>query len=59
MSAVSAGITHNNVETQLVEAAGVQFAYRPFGRPAELQWTMEPPSSWTRASAEAMSSTVK
>jgi pimeloyl-ACP methyl ester carboxylesterase len=36
MNAVSAGITHNNAETLFVEAAGVQFAYRRFGSPAEL-----------------------
>jgi pimeloyl-ACP methyl ester carboxylesterase len=35
MSAVSADITHNTAETQVAEAAGVQFAYRRFGRPAE------------------------
>jgi pimeloyl-ACP methyl ester carboxylesterase len=36
MNATSAGITHNNAETLFVEAAGVNFAYRRFGRPAEL-----------------------
>jgi pimeloyl-ACP methyl ester carboxylesterase len=35
MNAVSAGITHNNAETLFVEAAGVGFAYRRFGSPAE------------------------
>ena len=35
MQAVSTPTTHNTVQTQLVEAAGVVFAYRRFGRPAE------------------------
>jgi pimeloyl-ACP methyl ester carboxylesterase len=32
----SAVTTHNAAETRLVEAAGVEFAYRRFGRPAEV-----------------------
>ena len=40
MNAVSAGTTHNTSETQVVEAAGVDFAYRRFGRPAELPLVM-------------------
>jgi pimeloyl-ACP methyl ester carboxylesterase len=31
---VSAHITHTTAETELVEAAGVDFAYRRLGRPA-------------------------
>ena len=31
---------HNTAETQLVEAAGVKFAYRRFGRPADLPLVM-------------------
>jgi pimeloyl-ACP methyl ester carboxylesterase len=38
--ATSAGITHNNAETRSVEAAGVAFAYRRFGSPAELPLVM-------------------
>jgi pimeloyl-ACP methyl ester carboxylesterase len=40
MHAVSAPTTHNTAETQLVEAAGVAFAYRRLGRPAELPLVM-------------------
>ena len=40
MSAVGAGLTHNTAETQLVEGAGVDFAYRRFGRPAQLPLVM-------------------
>src|SRR5512132_2419315 len=40
MRALGAGTTHNTAETQLVEAAGVDFAYRRFGRPAELPLVM-------------------
>jgi pimeloyl-ACP methyl ester carboxylesterase len=40
MNAVGAGITHNKAETQVVEAAGVKFAYRRFGSPAELPLVM-------------------
>jgi hypothetical protein len=36
----SAEITHNNAETLSVEAAGVEFAYRRFGSPAELPLVM-------------------
>ena len=32
--------THNTAETQFVEAAGVEFAYRRFGRPAGLPLVM-------------------
>ena len=40
MQAVSTEITHNTAETQSIEAAGVGFAYRRFGRPAELPLVM-------------------
>jgi pimeloyl-ACP methyl ester carboxylesterase len=40
MSAARAGTTHNSAETQFVEAAGIDFAYRRFGRPAELPLVM-------------------
>ena len=40
MHAVSAGTTHNTTETQFVEAHGVDFAYRRFGRPGELPLVM-------------------
>jgi pimeloyl-ACP methyl ester carboxylesterase len=40
MSAVDAEITHNNAETLSVDAAGVEFAYRRFGSPAELPLVM-------------------
>jgi hypothetical protein len=40
MNAVSAAVTHNNAETLFVEAAGVRFAYRRFGRPGELPLVM-------------------
>ena len=33
---VSAPATHNAAETRFVEAAGIAFAYRRFGRPAGL-----------------------
>src|SRR5262249_23626391 len=32
---VTAPTTHNTAETQLVEATGIEFAYRRFGRPAD------------------------
>ena len=37
---VTASITHNSAETQFVAAAGSEFAYRRFGRPAELPLVM-------------------
>jgi pimeloyl-ACP methyl ester carboxylesterase len=40
MNAVSAATNHNTAETQSVEAAGVDFAYRRFGRPGELPLVM-------------------
>src|SRR5512132_591429 len=40
MRALGAGTTHNTAETQLVEAAGIDFAYRRFGRPAALPLVM-------------------
>jgi pimeloyl-ACP methyl ester carboxylesterase len=40
MNAASAAVTHNNAETRFVEAAGVQFAYRRFGRAAALPLVM-------------------
>jgi pimeloyl-ACP methyl ester carboxylesterase len=36
MHAVSAQVTHKTAQTQFVEAAGVEFAYRRFGRPSDL-----------------------
>jgi hypothetical protein len=33
MHALSAAATHNTAETQLVETAGHEFAYRHFGHP--------------------------
>jgi pimeloyl-ACP methyl ester carboxylesterase len=40
MDAVSTDTNHKTAQTQLVEAAGVEFAYRRFGRPAELPLVM-------------------
>ena len=40
MSTASAEISHTNAETLSVEAAGVEFAYRRFGSPAELPLVM-------------------
>ena len=40
MHAVSTRTTHNTAQTQLVEAAGVEVAYRRFGRPAEVPLVM-------------------
>ena len=40
MNAVGAGVTHNDAETRSVEAAGVEFAYRRFGSPADLPLVM-------------------
>jgi pimeloyl-ACP methyl ester carboxylesterase len=40
MSAVSTAVKHNTAETRLVDAAGIQFAYRRFGRAAELPLVM-------------------
>ena len=40
MHAVSTQTTHNTAQTQLVEAAGVEVAYRRFGRPAEVPLVM-------------------
>ena len=40
VNAVSAAPTHNTAETLSVEAAGVEFAYRRFGSPAELPLVM-------------------
>jgi pimeloyl-ACP methyl ester carboxylesterase len=40
VSAVSAGIGHKDAETLFAEAAGVEFAYRRFGSPAELPLVM-------------------
>jgi pimeloyl-ACP methyl ester carboxylesterase len=37
---VSAETNHNTAETQFVEAAGIDFAYRRFGHPAELPLVM-------------------
>jgi pimeloyl-ACP methyl ester carboxylesterase len=38
--ATTAAITHNNAETLSIEAAGIEFAYRRFGSPAELPLVM-------------------
>jgi pimeloyl-ACP methyl ester carboxylesterase len=35
MHAVAAQTSHNTAQTELIEAAGVEFAYRRFGRPAD------------------------
>jgi pimeloyl-ACP methyl ester carboxylesterase len=40
VSTTSAGVTHNTAETLSVKAAGVEFAYRRFGRPGELPLVM-------------------
>lgn len=40
MSPASTEISHNNAETLSIEAAGVDFAYRRFGSPAELPLVM-------------------
>ena len=40
MVAVSAVATHNTAETRLAEAAGVEFAYRRFGRSSDLPLVM-------------------
>ena len=40
MHAVTTQTSHNNAQTELVEAAGVEFAYRRFGNPAELPLVM-------------------
>jgi hypothetical protein len=40
MHAVNTQSTHNTAETRFVEAAGVEFAYRRFGRPSELPLVM-------------------
>jgi pimeloyl-ACP methyl ester carboxylesterase len=52
-------ITHNNAETQFVEAAGVEFAYRWFGTPAELPLVMLQHfrgnlDNWDRALTDAL-----
>lgn len=40
MTAVGAPATHNSAKTQIVEAVGIEFAYRRFGRAAELPLVM-------------------
>jgi len=40
MNAVSTPLQHNTAETLVVEAAGIEFAYRRFGTPAELPLVM-------------------
>ena len=37
---VTAPASHNRAETQVVEAAGIEFAYRRFGRPAGMPLVM-------------------
>jgi pimeloyl-ACP methyl ester carboxylesterase len=37
---VTAPSSHNTAQTQFVEAAGIEFAYRRFGRPAEMPLVM-------------------
>jgi pimeloyl-ACP methyl ester carboxylesterase len=59
MNAVSRGATHNNAETLFVEAAGVEFAYRRFGSPAELPLVMLQHfrgnlDNWDRALTDAL-----
>jgi pimeloyl-ACP methyl ester carboxylesterase len=40
MHAVNTQTTHNTAQTQLVEASGVELAYRRFGRPADVPLVM-------------------
>jgi pimeloyl-ACP methyl ester carboxylesterase len=40
MTTAGATVTHTTAETPFVEAAGVEFAYRRFGRPVELPLVM-------------------
>jgi pimeloyl-ACP methyl ester carboxylesterase len=40
MTAAGAAVTHTTAETQFVDTAGVEFAYRRFGSPAELPLVM-------------------
>ena len=40
MSAVSTQTTHNTAQTEHIEAAGVEFAYRRFGRQSDLPLVM-------------------
>ena len=40
MHAVTTQTTHNTAQTQLVDVMGVEFAYRRFGRPAEVPLVM-------------------
>jgi hypothetical protein len=40
MHAVTTQTTHNAAQTELVEAPGVEFAYRRFGRPSDLRLVM-------------------
>ena len=59
MNAVSTGTTHNTAETQLVGAAGVDFAYRRFGRGAALPLVMLQHfrgnlDNWDRALTDAL-----
>jgi pimeloyl-ACP methyl ester carboxylesterase len=59
MNTVGAGITHNNAETQFVKAAGIDFAYRRFGSPAELPLVMLQHfrgnlDNWDRALTDAL-----
>jgi pimeloyl-ACP methyl ester carboxylesterase len=59
MDAISAGTTHNTAETKLVEAAGVEFAYRRFGSTAEvplvmLQHLRGNLDNWDRALTDAL-----
>jgi pimeloyl-ACP methyl ester carboxylesterase len=59
MHAVSTEITHNTAETLSIEAAGVTFAYRRFGRPAEVPLVMLQHfrgnlDNWDRALTDAL-----
>lgn len=59
MNAVGAGITHNRAETLFIEAAGIEFAYRRFGNPAELPLVMLQHfrgnlDNWDRALTDAL-----
>ena len=40
MHAVTTQTTHNTAQTELIEAAGIEFAYRRFGRPSGLPLVM-------------------
>jgi pimeloyl-ACP methyl ester carboxylesterase len=58
---VSNQTSHNTAQTELIEAAGVEFAYRRFGRPAGLPLVMLQhfrgnPDNWDPALTDALAS---